>query len=88
MSSMTHKGAAAEDGGDNEEDDDDEEMGLGVSTVDLAALRAVLVKHRVSESVTGKIFWKKKKTCIILCVAEVFVYYCGKFLRVSLRALY
>lgn len=41
---MTHVGAADAGGGD---DDDEEEDGLKVATVDLTALRVVLVKHRV-----------------------------------------
>lgn len=43
LASMTHTTAAAG-GGD---DDDDDDGGLGVATVNLAALRAVLAKHQV-----------------------------------------
>lgn len=52
LASMTHSGVAGgvggNGGGGGDEDDDDEDGGLGVATVDLAALRAVLLKHRVS----------------------------------------
>lgn len=43
LASMTHT-TAATGGGD---DDDDDDGGLGVATVNLAALKAVLAKHQV-----------------------------------------
>ncbi|CAM9230557.1 unnamed protein product, partial [Ectocarpus fasciculatus] len=46
MASMTH---TSKDGGGGGDDDDDEE-GLGVATVNLAALRAVLTKHQTAET--------------------------------------
>ena len=42
---MTHTSAAGGGGGD---DDDDDDGGLGVATVNLAALKAVLTKHQVA----------------------------------------
>ncbi|CBJ31041.1 dynein heavy chain [Ectocarpus siliculosus] len=46
MASMTH---TSNDGGGGDGDDDEEE-GLGVATVNLAALRAVLTKHQTAET--------------------------------------
>lgn len=44
MSSMTHAGPATAN-----DDDDEEDGGLGLPTVDLAALQAVLLKHQVRQ---------------------------------------
>lgn len=53
MASMTHTGPAA--GGDNDDDDNDGEGGLGLPSVDIAALRSVLQKHRVRHKWEGVI---------------------------------
>lgn len=45
LASMTHTSDASGGGGDDEDDDDE---GLGVATVNLAALKAVLTKHQVN----------------------------------------
>jgi len=50
LASMTHTTAAA--AGDDEDDDDG---GLGVATVNLAALQAVLTKHQVRPGTSA---WK------------------------------
>lgn len=45
LASMTH---TSDDGGGGGDDDDDEDGGLGVATVNLAALKVVLTKHQVT----------------------------------------
>lgn len=51
LASMTHTSGGDGGGGGGDDDDDDEDGGLGVATVNLAALKTVLTKHQVPEGI-------------------------------------